>query len=205
VTQVAGAGPIVVNTVNVVATLPAPYSTELQNVLREQAAAQCDVQGGATRTPGFWQTHLAYACHIFEDHLGGTAYLGWKTVTSCEEMMGAFWAATAKESDSTKRDTLCQRKTIATFQLMAAILNNALDNGAALPIDPHSGLDIITAMQNALAGTDGQEINFLKNILDAYNNSGDDIAIVDNDGFQHGNATPRAARASADIPFLDCP
>jgi uncharacterized repeat protein (TIGR01451 family) len=198
----AGSGPIIENTVNASATLPA--FTGLSNVLERQATDACDVQGGATRTPGFWQTHLDYTTHVFEDHLGGTIDLGWKQVTTIEDLMGMFWANTAKESDNTKRDSVCQAQVIGSFQLLAAILNTGLDNGAPVPIDAVTGDDLITAMQNALAAGDRAEILRLSGLLDAYNNSGDDIAIVDDDGTPIGSADPRRAKGIANIAFADC-
>jgi uncharacterized repeat protein (TIGR01451 family) len=202
VSIVATTGPIVTNDVNTVATLPA--STGLTNELHRSATDFCTVRSGATRTPGFWQTHFTYTCHVFTDHLGGTINLGWRTLDTCSEVFGMFWAANAKESDGTRRTQLCQARVIGSFQLLAAILNSGLDNGAGVPIDPVTGLDIITAMQNALAGTNIQEIKRIQGLLDTYNNSGDNIAIIDNDGTTQGNANPRFAKASADITIADC-
>jgi hypothetical protein len=202
VTLVATSGPIIENTVNASATLPA--STGLTNVLDRSASDFCDVLSGATRTPGFWQTHLDYTCHVFEDHLGGSIDLGWKTLTSCEQVFGMFWANNARDSDGDRRGKLCQARVIGSFQLLAAILNTGLDNGAVVPIDPVSGLDIISAMQNALAGNNIKEIKRLQGLLDAYNNSGDDIAIIDNDGTLQGRADPNGARDIADYTIADC-
>jgi uncharacterized repeat protein (TIGR01451 family) len=198
----AGSDPLVVNTVNATATLPA--FTELDNVLERSATAECEVEGGATRTRGFWQTHIDYTTHVFEDHLGGTIDLGWKQITSIDELMGIFWANNAKESDGSKRSNVCKAQMIGSAQLLAAILNTGLDNGAAVPIDTVTGLDLITAMQNALAAGDRHEILRLSGLLDAYNNSGDDIAIIDNDGELIGRADPRFAKEIADLAFADC-
>ncbi len=202
ITLVAGQGPIIENTVNADATLP--VNTGLTNVLERSATDHCDVQGGATRTPGFWQTHLDYTCHVFEDHLGGSINLGWKTLTSCEQVFGMFWANNAWDSDGDRRGRLCQARVIGSFQLLAAILNTGLDNGAVVPIDPVTGLDIITAMQNALAGNNIKEIKRIQGLLDAYNNSGDDVAIIDNDGTLAGKADPNGAKEIADYTIADC-
>ncbi|HET8944817.1 MAG TPA: hypothetical protein VFO59_08560, partial [Dehalococcoidia bacterium] len=203
ITLVAGAGPLIENTVNTSATLP--VNTGLTNVLNRTATDSCRVEGGATRTPGFWQTHLDYTCHVFEDHLGGTINLGWKTLDTCAEVFGMFWANNARESDGTRRTKICQAQVIGSFQLLAAILNTGLDNGAVVPIDPKTGLSIITAMQNALAAGDFQEIKRLGGLLDAYNNSGDDIAIIDDDGTLQGRANPKGAKAIAAYTIADCP
>ena len=160
--------------------------------------------GGATRTPGFWQTHVSYTTHVFEDHLGGTIDLGWKILDDPSEVFGMFWANNAKESDGTRRSKVCQAQVIGSFQLLAAILNTGLDNGAAVPIDPVTGLSIIDAMRDALAAGNRQEILRLVGPLDAYNNSGDDIAIIDNDGFLVGKADPKLAKPIADLTIADC-
>jgi hypothetical protein len=202
VTMVADQGPIVENTVDVTATLPASYG--LDNVLTGTASDFCDVEGGATRTPGFWQTHTDYTTHILNDHLGGSIDLGWRTLTSPEEVFGMFWANNAKESDGSRRNKTCQAQVIGSFHLLAAILNTGLDNGAAVPIDPETGDDLITAMRNALAAGDRQEIQRLIPLLDAYNNGGDDIALIDNDGTLQGRADPNEAMAIADYTIADC-
>ena len=67
------------------------------------------------------------------------------------ELFGIFWANNAKESDGHRRNKVCQAQIIGSFQLLAAILNTGLDNGAAVPTDPVTGLSIIDAMRNALA------------------------------------------------------
>ena len=128
ITLVAGSGPIVENEVND-GGLPASFG--LDNVLTDSANDSCDVAGGATRTPGFWQTHVSYTTHVFEDHLGGTIDLGWKILDDPSEVFGMFWANNAKESDGSRRNKVCQAQVIGSFQLLAAILNTGLDNGAA--------------------------------------------------------------------------
>jgi hypothetical protein len=202
VTMVAGQGPIVENTVVVTATLPALYG--LDNVLTGTAGDFCDVEGGATRTPGFWQTHFDYTTHVFNDHLGGTIDLGWRTLNSPDEVVGMFWANNAKDSDGKKRNKVCQAQVTASFHLLAAILNTGLDNGASVPIDPVTGNNLIVAMRNALATGNQNEIKRLQPLLDAYNNSGDDIALVDDDGTLQGLANPNLAKQNADYTIADC-
>jgi len=162
--------------------------------------------GDATRTPGFWMTHCDYTQHVFFEHLGGVIELGWRTLDSREYVFGMFWANNAFEynSDGSKRSKLCQAKVIGSFQLTAAILNTGLDNGAPVPIDPVTGLDLITAMQNALSGKSRGQILRLKNLLDTYNNSGTDVDIVDNDGYPVLPADPQCAQELADVTIADC-
>jgi hypothetical protein len=59
-------------------------------------------------------------------------------------------------------------------------------------------------MQDALADGDFHEIKRLGGLLDAYNNSGDDVAIVDDDGTTQGRANPNGAKAIADYEIADC-
>ncbi|MEQ6292127.1 hypothetical protein ACFPAG_16090 [Vogesella sp. GCM10023246] len=208
-------GTSVNNTVDATATLPTQYG--LPNVINHSASSSCSVvQGGATRTPGFWQTHgfdTGYTCHVFYDHLSGSISLGWRNVEECSEVMGIFWASPAKNSNGTKRSQLCQATELASFQLLAAILNTALDNGKSLPIDPKSGLDIVKAEQQALSYCydnnsstvcDRNNILRLKGLLGDYNGSGDNTAIIDADGTVVKHADPRSSRQHADIPVADC-
>ncbi|MFC3530805.1 hypothetical protein ACFOLG_01265 [Vogesella facilis] len=208
-------GTSVSNTVDATATLPAQYG--LPNVINHSASSSCTVQqGGATRTPGFWQTHGftdGYTCHVFEEHLAGSISLGWRNLEECSDVMGIFWASPAKTSNGTKRSQLCQATELASFQLLAAILNSALDNGKSLPIDPKSGLDIVKAEQQALTYCydnnsstvcDRNNILRLKDLLGTYNGSGDNTAIIDTDGTVVNHADPRASRQGAYIPVADC-
>ncbi|MBI3144299.1 MAG: hypothetical protein HYZ18_03335 [Pseudogulbenkiania sp.] len=210
-------GTEVSNTVDIHATLPDQF--KLPNVIDKSANASCTVQqGGASRTPGFWKTHGGldgYTCHVFDssNHLAGNANLGWKTLTTCDDALGIFWASAAKNTDGSKRSQLCQATELSSFQLLAALFNQALDNGKAVPIDPKSGLDIIKAEQNALSACydnnantacDRNNILRLKSLLDAYNNSGDDVAIIDQDGTVIGHADPKESHQDANEAAGDC-
>ena len=131
--------------------------------------------------------------------------LGWDTATSIEEVFGVFWAKHTRNTDGTKRSKLCQVKINPSWQLAAMILNSGLDNAKAIPIDPVTGDDLITALQNALAGTNKREIRRLGGLAMAYNESGDNVAIIDLDGTLVGKANPKGAKAIADRTFADCP
>lgn len=159
----------------------------------------------ATRTLGFWKTHgsdmepyYGYTCHVFEAHLGGTMDLGWKTVESCEDLFGIFWAAPARETDGGKRDKVCMTQLHGSLQLMAALLNAALDNGA--PLDPA----LVQAMRTALASGNQHDILTYAGQLDAYNQSFDDVAIVDTDGMAIWPADPNGTRDHANLAAGDC-
>jgi uncharacterized repeat protein (TIGR01451 family) len=154
-------------------------------------------EGEATRTQGFWKTHCDYTGHVFEVHLGGYIDLGWKQLDSSEDVFGMLWANTARESDGSRRGRLCRARVLASHQAVAAILNHGLHNGAPLPV---SLADIATI----LGGTDIGDIMALKTTLDNYNNSGDDIDIVDADGQVVLPAHPKCSLALAHIPIADC-
>lgn len=167
------------------------------NYPTEQAEVTVEVTGDATRTPGFWQTHYDYTKHVFNEHLGGTINLGWKTLDSEGDVFGMLWANNAHESDGSRRDKLCQARVTVSFQAVAAILNSGLDNGAPLPVS----LADIAAI---LAGTDIKAIRALGETLDAYNNSGVDVYIVDDCPYPVLPADPDAAKEAADIIVADC-
>lgn len=190
-------GETVSNLVTTHATLPAIY--ELSNELDRRSNDTCEVeQGDATRTWGFWKTHADYACHVFEVHMGGTMDLGWKTVTSCEELYAMFWAHRSWQTDGDKRKKGCATQVRCSGQVQAAQLNAALDNGAYL--DPAD----LAAVLNALAGGNFKAINTACAPIGGYNESGDDVAIIDLDGYMIEPADPNFARDNAYFPFADC-
>ena len=184
------------NTVEVTATIDG-----LPNLIVKEASASCDIAGGATRTPGFWKTHYDYTNHLLTVHLsvyeGVYIDLGWKTLNTPEDVFGMLWADKAKNSDGSRRDKLCQARVIASYQVVAAILNSGLSNGAPLPVS-------LSYIQDTLKGKNIDAIRALGETLDAYNNSGDDIAIVDNDGYTVKPADPGEAKTSANLAIANC-
>jgi hypothetical protein len=84
------------------------------------------VEGGlATRSPGFWQTHVDATWWVFTERLNSRIDLGWPTpITNMNDLMGVFWADTAKNSDNSDRSELCQWKEKCAFQALAAVLND---------------------------------------------------------------------------------
>lgn len=212
-------GSSVNNTVNVHATIPENLG-DFSNVIADKTAqASCTVtpRGGATRTLGFWKSHgsdgdrfdpplpaKGYTCHVAESHGGFPISLGWKTMLNCEDIFGVFWSSPSKTSTGANRPQLCKTKQHASWQLLAAILNSRLTNGASVPIDPVTGLNLITALQTALTTNDAKEITRLAAKLDAYNNSGDGVAIIDADGTLIPPADPNGTRFIADYTAGDC-
>ncbi|MHC4617487.1 MAG: hypothetical protein ACYTEQ_07010 [Planctomycetota bacterium] len=169
----------------------------LPNVIVKEANDTCHAGGDATRTPGFWKTHTDYTEHIFNVHCGGLIDLGWVVVDSNEDVFGVFWAHKSRNTDGSRRNKLCRARMHASFHALAAILNSCLDNGATLPV---SAADIATI----LGGTDRNAIIGLAGILGDYNESGDDVTIIDNDGFLIGNADPKKAKEDANYALVDC-
>ncbi|MGH8517091.1 MAG: hypothetical protein ACREUE_06485, partial [Panacagrimonas sp.] len=99
---------------------------------------------------------------------------------------------------------LCQTKLHASWQLMAAILNEGLDNGPAIPTDPVSGLPADDALRLALKTTNRTNITRLAGLLGGYNESGDDVAIEDADGAIIPPADPNGTREEADLTIGNC-
>jgi hypothetical protein len=166
----------------------------------EQAEATVET-GAATRTLGFWKTHLFFTEYIFDNYLFEIPPidLGWKQVDSMSDMMGIFWANVAKDSDGSKRNAPCKAKVQASWQAMAAILNSSMPGGAPLP----SGVTLDSIRDTLFSNSVGA-IKALASQLGAYNESGDDIALDPNLP-PTGKADPNGARYIADIPFADCP
>jgi len=146
---------------------------------------------GATRTPGFWKSHDDFTSHIFTQHLGGSIDLGWKQLTDVGEVFAMFWANNSQyEVAGTwfKRDRLCQARITGSYQLLAALLNEGL--GTEAPDN------LVSRMRDALCNGDLALILQLKGQLDAFNNSGDNIPIVDDYSILPGN--PAGARKLAE-------
>jgi hypothetical protein len=169
----------------------------LPNEIVKEANDTCHAGGRATRTPGFWKTHTDYTEHIFNVHCGGLIDLGWVVVDSNEDVFGVFWAHKSFNTDGSRRNKLCRARIHASFHALAAILNSCLDNGAPLPVDPME-------IAMILGGTDRNAIIGLAGILGDYNESGDDVTIIDNDGFLIGHADPKKAKEDANYAVADC-
>ncbi len=190
-------GTEVSNTASVEFTLDPSYGIDGTVASGSDEAVCAVTEGGATRTLGFWKTHWEYTCHIFDVHMGGSMNLGWKTLTSCDDVLGMLYANVAQNSDGSKRDNLCKARVQASHQAVAALLNSALSNGKALPLTPAEIADI-------LSGNNRKAIMDLANLLDEYNNSGDYEALVDNDGTLVPHADPKTAKDMADLTAGDC-
>jgi hypothetical protein len=139
---------------------------------------------GATRTPGFWKTHWDFTEYIFVNELGSSINLGtwggktWE-ITTMEQLMGVMWANNAKNCDSSSRYTIDQARMRVVYQLIPAILNNAMEGGASLDAYLASHGITLTVVQilesNKLNGTNS--INALQQVLSDFNTMGENIAL----------------------------
>ncbi|TDG15241.1 hypothetical protein E2F43_03125 [Seongchinamella unica] len=202
----------------------------LPNELERTDDATCDVTDiGATRTLGFWKSHISdgelfvepdwvesvqygYTCHVLEDHIlgdltfewtenDGSPYLdlGWKQVRSCEDLFSIFWAHPSRESDGGKRNKSCSAQIGSSDILAAALLNVALDNGAS--IDSQLIQDLIDALESG----NFRDIKDAAGPVNNYNESGDSQAIIDLDGTMIPHADPNGGKEFASpFEFGDC-
>jgi hypothetical protein len=172
-----------------------------------------DQQGGATRTQGFWATHTVLTNAIWN----GTALppgtgditpvpvIGSADAKLCtlnditaiafplgqNQVMGGFWAGISKMSTGPKRSNLDQARMQLLQQYLAAVLNV---HAFGTPIPGTTLADARTAY----CGTNPAAINAQHALLAAYNTSGDNVL------FTPGvNATAKASKAQANIPFWD--
>jgi uncharacterized repeat protein (TIGR01451 family) len=183
-----------------------PRSEDPPCLLNEEpvpARAKCDIPGGMTRTPGFWKTHTALAEHVLEVHvpgcgdvdIDGCINLGWIKVCDIEEFCAVMWANKSNNTDGSKRSKLCQAQMHASFHALAAILNDCSPSGGGMPVD-------VAEIASILGGNNRNAIQALASELAAYNESGDDVALIDPDG-PVGSATPQECKGY-DQSFADC-
>jgi len=199
-----------------------PQHLGLGNTYRDTASDTCEAEkgGDATRTQGFWKTHgsdddsdpkYGFTCHVFESHLGGHLSLAWTQVNNCEDLFGVFWANSAKLSTGKPRDAICRDELHASTQLLAALLNEGLTNGADIPTI--NGVKVsellIAAMgachdSNSATVCDVKKIKQYGGILGGYNESGDDVSIVDVHSVTIPNADPNGMKDVMDKVAGDC-
>jgi hypothetical protein len=183
---------------------------------------------GATRTIGFWRTHLSFLRQVLNTRplpaaaVNGTSPLGVAsdkvpftngslklstsgkfTMGSVADVMGVFWSSTAQNSTGKKRTTIiCQARITTGKQLLGAILNQSFANPKPLP--QVGGIDLISA---ALATMDSGSVTNIRTIgtlLDEYNNGGDGTTIVIPGSLTIGKADPTGARTLAQLKAGDC-
>lgn len=228
--SVATANVAITNTIAATGTLPNGY----RGTVFRQTKTATDVcvdapPDGATRTIGFWRTHLPFTRQVLDQRplpaavVVGTSPLGVAGVpgtfvrgtiklstngvvfplTSVADVMGIFWASNAQDSSGKKRSNLCQARITTAKQLLGAILNQTFANPKPLPT-VNGGTNIIVAALTIMQGTNVQAIRDIGSALDAYNNSGDNTTMVIPGDILVGKASPTAAQAGANLAAGNC-
>jgi uncharacterized repeat protein (TIGR01451 family) len=171
----------------------------------EQASKTVQV-GRATRTWGFWKTHLflvnwmfstaSGSPHITSINLGNwTNELGvlqTHVITGNCTYMGLMWSDQSKNSDGTMRTAIDQARIHTAHQALAAIMNSYMPGGAPLP----AGVTL-ASIANTLTNGTIQQIRDLGSVLGAYNESGDTVALDPSmpPTGKDNNGDPQGARA----------
>ncbi len=171
-TRIAATALVIAGTI----ALLAPY-TGTSAILTDRETASVRVVGAtdspqetgcATRTHGFWLAHPELTAHVLEEHLAGSIDCGPLLLTSSEGVLGALAADPKRDSSGEKRDRLGRARVLCTRQLVAVVLSQALSNAAPVPLDPVTGVDLVTAARSALNSSDAEECLRLSELLDAY-------------------------------------
>jgi hypothetical protein len=165
-----------------------------------EASDECEVGGGATRTPGFWKTHYYLAQYTLEEECVDIN-LGWTNVNDVNVMMAIFWEKKAGQ------DALCKARIQGSFHAMAAALNNCHPDGLSLEAYMDANCDFdIDEIPAILGGCDVKDITDLASCLGDYNEEGDDVEITFPDGLTAYNAQPKLARELAEglFPQAEC-
>jgi hypothetical protein len=161
---------------------------------------------GATRTIGFYSTHPTFVASCLAAG-GGSMNLGFVNIrnevydneidavaggsctggdrdrdieTAQEMAMGMLKGGVSKYADGSARSSLSQARMQAGQQMVAAICNNRMF-GTPLPFT-------LSSAQATLAGTDRAAILALGAKADAYNNSGDSVALTVDTGKANAKA-----------------
>jgi hypothetical protein len=148
--------------------------------------------GGATRTWGFWKTHLWLVQYM----LGGSTLLdpldpyytefpivtlpinlgdwgqGDRLIDGDCRYMALMWAKQSQNSDRKPREAIDKARIHTAHQALAAIMNSYMPGGAPLP-----GGMTIADIADTLEKDNIQDIRDLGSDLADFNESGDDIAL----------------------------
>jgi hypothetical protein len=141
--------------------------------------------GGATRTWGFWKTHLFLVQWMFSTSLNsphitsidmGTwgNYTGQQQVHNITDVckyMGLMYSDQNKNSNRTQRYDIDQVRIHAAHQALAAIMNSYMPGGAPLP----AGITL-QSIRDTLSSNNITAIRNLGSILGTFNGSGETIA-----------------------------
>lgn len=167
-----------------------------------------------TRTQGFWQTHTSATNYVFglptmQRFVGlniwptASSHKGIITATStpgASQLFGAFYSSISQKSTgkgkTAQRTEIDKARMQLLQQLVAAKLNCAAF-GCTTSVQTS-----INAADAAYAGNDINAIKSYIGIMDAYNNSGDTLAIP---SLAQSKATPKTSQQMANLLFWDQP
>ena len=171
------------------------------------AHVEGEVECGATRTPGWWKSRPDAQQYVLDIIPGHSFNIGWPSddIDSVEKIMGIFWADQQKETDCDgslitppTRDSLCQARARASFQVLAAVLSSLSPTGLALPVP-------LPQIQLIMGGTDEGQINALHDQMAVFNLSADfdwlSLGIPDS---ELGTVNNPTARVIAWEQFANC-
>ena len=175
--------------------------------------------GGATRTWGFWKTHLYLVQWMFNATAPGSPhitsiYMGtWRNYTGVQQVhnitsicryMGLMWSDQSKSSNRAMRTNIDNARIHTAHQALAAIMNSYMPGGAPLP----AGITL-ESIATTLSSNNITAIRNLGSALANYNESGDDIALDPSmpPTGKTNNADPQGARLAGAtcIPYWDTP
>lgn len=135
---------------------------------------------GATRTLGFWKTHVDAAAACIA---AGDIDLGFVTLDSTEDLLGLLWASPARYPSADPRDALARFRLLLARQTAVATCNTRAF-GTTTPL--------VADAVAALGGTACEDIKDLIDDVTAFNEHGDDLGFPE--GFVAGVASPVEAR-----------
>ncbi len=196
--------------------LPYPITTSSTGVSVDLTAGKnvsctfVNTKPSPTRTQGFWQTHTSFTSSIFakpemQKYVGVTTPVvsgSHKGIISNDpgigssHLFGVFYSNIAKTTQNKNRTAIDKTRMQLLQQLVAAKLNCAAF-GCQTSI-----MNLIAGADNAYAGTSASLIQSFIGQLDAYNNSGDTLAIPSG---SWGKATPQLSQSYANKAFWDNP
>jgi hypothetical protein len=138
--------------------------------------------GGATRTWGFWKTHLYLVQWMYDHGIWTSIDMGtWQNYTGVNQThiinsvckyMGLMYSDQSKNSDRTMRKDIDNARIHAAHQALAAIMNSLMPGGAPLP----AGITL-QSIATILSSNNITAIRNLGSALANYNESGETVAL----------------------------
>jgi hypothetical protein len=184
------------NTANVTAT------DALGGTVTDSDSATNLIRGGATRTWGFWKTHLALVQWMYGQGIWSSIDMGtWNNYTGGNQThiinsvcryMGLMWSDQSKSYNRWPRYDIDVVRIHAAHQALAAIMNSLMPGGAPLP-----GGMTPASIAAALSSNNITVLSNLGSVLENYNVSGDLVPLDPSLQAHQGSANPTGARNAA--------